>query len=152
MMPRWSGVVSRSSLFLFTASRSPSIVEFMLPSAPSTTVSQLLWMSSHAAFLLFPPPSLSPPLVVPRVVGPLNRPVDLVAWLLAPSMGCATSSSDSSSATYSPSESAMAYYALYSGLGLVILKRTSNLSANYWAYCKAAAMPLCWLTCLSLSA
>lgn len=95
IIPLCRGVVSRSSLyifisyvlshdsnilaaylFLFPASLSPSTVELILPSAPSTTVSQLLWISSHAALLLLLPP-VSPPLVLDPA-GPLTGPVDRV--------------------------------------------------------------------------
>ena len=62
-------------LCLFPASSSPSTVELKLPSAPSTTVSQLLCISSHAALLLPCFPSFSPPLASPPCpfTGPLER-------------------------------------------------------------------------------
>ena len=125
MMPRWRGVVSRSNLrivldlvqtlcldipdenatitdlFLFPASLRPSTVELILPSAPSTTVSQLLWISSHAALLLLLLPPVSPPLEVAPGTGPVDRvPCEETTW-------ASISSSEWSSATYSPSESAM---------------------------------------------
>lgn len=91
MIPLCKGVVSRSSLdntrqyqdlvsctsepylFLFPASLSPSTAELILPSAPSTTVSQLLWMSSQAALLRLL--VLVSPLLLPAFprTGPVER-------------------------------------------------------------------------------
>jgi hypothetical protein len=73
------GIVG-TNLFLFEASRRLSTVELILPSAPSTTVSQLLWISSHAALLRFVPPFVSPPLAAdPAAL--LMEPADRVTWL-----------------------------------------------------------------------
>ena len=90
-----------TDLFLFPASLRPSTVELILPSAPSTTVSQLLWISSHAALLLLLLAPASPPLELAPAAGPVDRvPCEETTW-------ASISSSEWSSATYSPSESAM---------------------------------------------
>lgn len=73
-----------TDLFRFPASRSPSTVELMVPSAPSTSVSQVL-DSSHSA--------------PPRCF--------LLARGLSPRVTCKSSSSSVTSPTYSSSESAM---------------------------------------------
>jgi hypothetical protein len=105
----------KTYLCLFPASKSPSTVELKLPSAPSTTVSQLLCISSHAALLL-PCFSFSPL----TASGPFTGPLERVAWRPVPvPRGAAVGRSSSErSSTYSPSESAMV---LWRGWGHVLV-------------------------------